>query len=168
MMKRPKITALVTTVALVAMSSAFSPAVAVEEFFGAKLRSGSETPVTLSTAGSGVFAAQLDSSETSLSFLLDYSGLEGGTVTAAHIHLGQAGITGGIVIHFCGTGGRPPCPSSGIVSFVVTAADVVAVPAQGIAAGEFAEVIRAMRKGDAYVNVHTTTFPGGEIRGQIQ
>jgi len=168
MVKRSRIAALVITVSLVAMSSVFSPALAVEEFFGAKLKPGNETPVTLSTTGSGVFAAQLDSSETSLSFLLDYSGLEGGGVTAAHIHLGQAGITGGIVIHFCGTGGRPPCPASGIVSLTVTAADVVAVPAQGIAAGEFAEVVRAMRRGETYVNVHTTTFPGGEIRGQVQ
>ena len=56
----------------------------------------------------------------------------------------------------------------GIVTGVVTAADVVAVPSVGIGAGEFAEVIRAMRKGDTYANVHTTLFPGGEIRGQIQ
>ena len=78
MMKRPKMTALVATVALVAMSSVFSPAVALEEIFAAKLRSGNEAaPVTLSTAGSGVFAAMLDGSETSLTFLLDYSGLEG-------------------------------------------------------------------------------------------
>ena len=73
------------------------------------------------------------------------------------------------MIHFCGSGGKPPCPPSpGTVSGVVTAADVVAVPTQGIAAGEFAEVIRAMRKGDTYASVHTTTFPTGEIRGQIQ
>ena len=73
------------------------------------------------------------------------------------------------MIHFCGTGGKPACPASpGFVSGVVTSTDVVAVAAQGIAAGDFAKVIRAMRKGDAYVNVHTGVFPGGEIRGQIE
>jgi hypothetical protein len=49
----------------------------------------------------------------------------------------------------------------------VTSADVVAVPAQGIAAGDLAEVIRAIRVGKGYANVHTTTYPGGEVRGQI-
>ena len=113
--------------------------------------------------------AGLGSAETSFSFALDYTNLEGGTVTGAHIHLGRPGITGGIVIHFCGSGGKPACPSSpAIVSGTVTAADVVAVASQGIAAGEFAEVVRAMRRGDTYVNVHTTTYPSGEIRGQVQ
>jgi len=133
-----------------------------------KLRSGNETTLTLSTPGSGVFGALLNSSEISLAFELFYSGLEGGTVTGAHIHLGQSGLTGGIVIHICGTGGKPACPSSpAVVSGLLTAADVVAVPTQGIGPGELGEVVRAMRKGDTYFNVHTTTFPGGEIRGQI-
>ena len=38
---------------------------------------------------------------------------------------------------------------------------------QGIAAGEFAELVRALRAGAAYANVHTTAHPGGEIRGQV-
>src|SRR5437879_2193524 len=89
---------------LLAMSSA--PALAAEEFFSAKLRGGNETPVTISTTGTGVFAAELDSGETTLNFLLAYDLLQGGNPTAAHIHLGQPGITGGIVIHLCGTGGK--------------------------------------------------------------
>jgi hypothetical protein len=169
MLKHPVMTALVTAAALLAMSGILSPAMALEEFFSAKLRAGNETPFTLSTPGSGVLGLQLDPSETSLTFLLVYSDLVGGTVIGAHIHLGQPGITGGIVIHFCGTGGKPACPASpGQVAGTVTAADVVAVPTQGIAAGDFAAVIRAMRKGDTYTNVHTTTFAGGEVRGPIQ
>ena len=39
--------------------------------------------------------------------------------------------------------------------------------AQGIAPAEFAELVRALRAGAAYANVHTTTNTGGEIRGQI-
>jgi hypothetical protein len=53
------------------------------------------------------------------------------------------------------------------VTGTLTPANVVGPTGQGIAAGEFAEVIRAIRKGSAYANVHSTKFPGGEIRGQI-
>jgi hypothetical protein len=53
------------------------------------------------------------------------------------------------------------------VSGTITPASVIGPAAQGIQAGEFAELVRALRAGAAYANVHTTTFPGGEIRGQI-
>ena len=163
-----RISTLVAFAMVLAIATSSAPALAAEEFFSAKLRGGNETPLTISTAGTGVWAAQLDSAETTLTYVLSYDALEGGTVTAAHIHLGQPGITGGIVIHFCGTGGKPACPAPpGLISATATSADVVAVPTQGIAAGEFAEVVRAMRRGDTYVNVHTTTYPGGEIRGPI-
>jgi hypothetical protein len=53
------------------------------------------------------------------------------------------------------------------VSGVITAAQVVGPSAQGIQAGEFAELVQALRAGAAYAKVHTTTFAAGEIRGQI-
>ena len=40
--------------------------------------------------------------------------------------------------------------------------------AQGIAAGEFAELVDAIRHGVTYVNVHSTKYPGGEIRAQLE
>ena len=49
----------------------------------------------------------------------------------------------------------------------IAAADVIGPAAQGIAPGEFRELVRAMRAGATYANVHSTTFPAGEIRGQI-
>ena len=49
----------------------------------------------------------------------------------------------------------------------ITAAQVLAVPAQGVTAGDFAGLVRIIRSGDAYANVHTTAHPGGEIRGQV-
>lgn len=169
MRKSLQIVTLATTVALTGMLGALAPLMAAEEFFSAKLRGGHETPVTVATGASGVWGARLDGAETSMAYELFYDAIEGGAVAAAHIHLGRPGITGGIVIHLCGTGGTAPCPASpGFVSGVLTSANVVAVAAQGIAAGDFAKVIRAMRKGDAYVNVHTGVFPGGEIRGQVE
>lgn len=169
MMQRGKIAQGVFLVVVVALALAPSPAGALEEFFVAKLRGAEETPAGVSTAATGLFGAQLDSSETVLAFALFYSGIEGGGVTAAHLHLGRPAITGGIVIHLCGSGGKPACPAPpATVSGAVSAADVAAIAGQGLAAGEFAELVRAMRKGDVYVNVHSASFAGGEIRGQIR
>ena len=39
---------------------------------------------------------------------------------------------------------------------------------QGLNTGALAELIRAIRDGVTYANVHSTMFPGGEIRGQIK
>ena len=49
-----------------------------------------------------------------------------------------------------------------------TAADVVGPAAQGIAAGEFEELVQAIRAQRTYANVHAAAFPGGEIRGQLR
>jgi hypothetical protein len=64
---------------------------------------------------------------------------------------------------------RPACPTttSGTISGRLVAADVEANPAQGIRAGDLAAGLRAMRAGATYVTIQTSTFPGGEIRGQI-
>ena len=53
------------------------------------------------------------------------------------------------------------------MSGTITAAQVIGPAGQGIQPGEFAELVKALRVGAAYANVHTTTFPAGEIRGQI-
>ena len=50
----------------------------------------------------------------------------------------------------------------------ITPADVIGPAGQGIAPGEFAEVVRAIRNGAVYANVHSTLRPGGEIRGQLR
>ena len=72
------------------------------------------------------------------------------------------------------TGHAPTCPQSGTVTGTLTAANMTALAvAQGIAAGEFAELVRAIRAGVTYANVHSAgtgvpaNFAGGEIRGQI-
>ncbi len=138
-----------------------------EGTFRARLDGGHETPA-ISTSATGEFHATLNGAGDELSYELTYSGLEGGNTLFAHVHLGQKGVAGGVMFFLCGGGGKPACPNGeGTVTGTVTAANVVGPSGQGVTAGEFDEVIRAMRHGLSYANVHTVTFPSGEIRGQI-
>ena len=124
-----------------------------------------ETPLTLSTTGHGSFRVKVRSD--GLHYVLRYEDLEA-NATAAHIHLGQQATSGGVAAFLCSGGDKPACPAQeGTVEGVIDAADVIGPAAQGIAAGELGEVIRALRKGYVYANVHTTKYPGGEIRGQV-
>jgi CHRD domain len=136
-----------------------------------------ETPSTLSTPAVGSFDARLSKDGTTLSYELSYSGLEG-NVTQAHVHFGQRALTGGISFWLCETAAAPApapvaaltpdCPTpGGSVSDEVTAAEVIGPAGQGIAVGEFGEILAAMRAGYAYANVHSSTRPTGEIRAQI-
>jgi hypothetical protein len=134
--------------------------------FGAKLRGYEETPLTINSNGTGVFTATPTSA--GFNYTLTYSGLSSNALFA-HIHFGQRATTGGVAIFLCGGGGKPICPvAGGTVTGTISASDVQAIAGQGLAAGDLASIVRAIKAGFAYVNVHTTNFPTGEIRGQIR
>jgi hypothetical protein len=143
-----------------------------QEVLTAQLRGFNENP-TLSTPGTGRFRAVIDEEAGTIEWTLSYDAL-GSAVTQAHIHFGTRWVNGGISLFFC-TNGTPPagitpqlCPAfPAQISGTFTAADVIGPAGQGIAAGEFAEVLAALRAGVTYANVHTVNFPAGEIRGQI-
>jgi hypothetical protein len=166
---------LTVTVAVFAAVFALTEPVTAQETFGARLRGFEEVP-SISTAGQGFFFATLNPAGTALDFALFYLSLQG-SVAQAHIHVGNPGVNGGIVLFFCtnlappaGVPVPPACPSAAGVNTVtgaLTASNVITQTGQGISAGDFAEAIRAMRSGFAYANVHSDQFPGGEIRGQI-
>lgn len=148
---------------LVAMASAQG-----HQSLKARLSGFQEVPA-ISTAGSGEFRAKIRPDGSSVDYTLSYQNLEAATLFA-HIHLSARGVNGGVMAFLCGGGGKPACPSNvgfNTVSGTIAPADVVGPAGQGVAAGEFAEFIRALRSGATYANVHTTLFPGGEIRGQI-
>jgi hypothetical protein len=135
--------------------------------FRASLDGYHEAPLSISTNGTGSFQAMLSPTGDELTYELQYSGLEGQVTVAAHVHIGQTGTTGGVMFFLCGGGGKPVCPNSGTVTGTVSSSDIIGPAGQGVAAGEFQEAIAAMRDGTAYANVHTTLYPSGEIRGQI-
>ncbi len=125
------------------------------------------TPAGVSSVATGSFVAAIDDVAGTVDYILSYSDLEAPALFA-HIHFGNRFTSGGVSVFLCGGGGTPACPTpSGTVTGTITAADVIGPAGQGIAAGELDELIRAIRAGVTYVNVHSTKFPSGEIRGQI-
>lgn len=159
-------------IALLAVSAiAFTQAKRIREFL-----TGYEEVPAVSTVAEGEFHARISNDSSQIDYELKYSDLEG-SVTQAHIHFGQKGVNGGISVWLCGNpsatvippAGTQVCPPSpATITGTLTAANVVGPAAQGIAAGEFAELISAIRAGKTYANVHSTKFPGGEIRSQIE
>jgi hypothetical protein len=113
--------------------------------FSASLNRGQEAPKPkgVSLLATGRFTATLSGKK--LKWTLTFKRLTG-SATAAHIHSGKRGKAGPVIVPLCG-----PCKSGMSGTAVVATA-----------------VINAIKKGDAYVNVHTAKNKGGEIRGQIR
>jgi hypothetical protein len=158
-------------------------------FSGERMRGVFEIPA-VSTTARGSFEATLDNDTDTVSYRLEFSGLQTVTgsstpaVTQAHIHFAQPFANGGITVWLCETAASPApaavaaatpdCggPTAGTITDSFNAAEVLATGnppgSQGISAGEFDELIAAMRAGLTYANVHSTGSPGGEIRAQIR
>jgi hypothetical protein len=106
-----------------------------------------------------------------IDYTLSYAGLTG--ATQSHIHSGPVGANGPPAVFLCSNtagGTVPACPATGgTVTGTLAVANLIpgAIPVGGTAAATFAQLITDIMAGFTYVNVHTTTFAGGEIRGQI-
>ncbi|MDP3581044.1 MAG: CHRD domain-containing protein [Ignavibacteria bacterium] len=114
--------------------------------FAAKVEGSQETPA-ITTAASGTGSVRLNTDGT-ISYNLTAGGL---TPTAAHFHNAAAGISGGVVKSITLTNNT----ALGIWSSVD-----VTQPLTDL-------LLRELVKGKLYMNVHTLTNPGGEIRGQV-
>ncbi|GAA1711650.1 CHRD domain-containing protein [Isoptericola hypogeus] len=130
-----------------------------------------ETPLSLSTAGNGRFEARIDTRDEEIRWTLSFADTET-TVTQAHIHFGSPSQSGGIAVFLCtnlgnGPAGTQACPAEGTVRGTIVPADVIGPAGQGLAVGDFDALVDAVRAESTYVNVHTTGFPAGEIRGHI-
>lgn len=148
-----------------------------EEQIRVPLRGFEEAPVVV-TAATGELRLTINEAAGSIAYQLTYENLEG-TVTQAHIHIGQKNVSGGIAMWLCQTAGTPapaavatitplcPDPHSGTVSGTLSAANVIGPVGQAVPANDFDDVITAIRAGKAYGNVHSTSAPGGEVRGQL-
>ena len=136
--------------------------------FKASLTGFQETP-SESTPGHGDLRLRISGNE--IRYRLHYEDFEAaeGSTLFAHIHFGQTRRSRWrqrIPLWAAATSLRAR-RLEGTIEGVIDAADVVGPAGQGIAAGEMAEFIRAIRKGYTYGNVHTTLNGAGLIRGQI-
>src|SRR5918992_2277276 len=118
--------------------------------------SGAEEVPPVETEGEG--EAKFESDGTSVDFELKWDDLST-PAFAAHIHCGgpeEAGPVG--VTLFAGA-----MDTEGEVQGTFTTPD----PGNACGWEDLADVLGAMATGGAYVNVHTTQHPGGEVRGQV-
>jgi hypothetical protein len=129
-----------------------------------------EDPKVVSTTGTGQFRARINGGE--IRYQLSYAALEG-AVQQAHIHFGGAAQSGDVSVFLCsnlgnGPAGTQACPDApATITGTIRPADVIGPAVQGIEAGEFPELVAAIRAGVTYVNVHSTLYPGGEVRAQL-
>ena len=169
-MQRGRIRLAVATGALGALALG---AVAVADSGRSEKLTGYEEVPALSTPGTGELQLAVNRGNTEVRYRLTARSLESGW-TQAHIHFENHTNNGPIVVFLCSNLGNGPagtqgCPvNGGTVSGVIRAANIGdGAAAQGLAAGEFQEFLRAVKAGATYVNVHTTGRPTGEIRSQI-
>lgn len=116
-------------------------------------------PVRTIATGNAVF--QLNSSGTRLFFKLVVRNIN--RVTEAHIHLGRKGENGPVVASLFGPSKFGISVNRGVIRGSLTRNDLVG-PLSG---RTIRDLVREIKIGNAYVNVHTVQNPDGEIRGQI-
>lgn len=134
---------------------------------------GYEEVPAVSSAAHGEFSADIDDKDQVIRYTLTLSGNFNSSILFAHIHFGQRTANGGVVTFLCGGGTKPaPCSTTQPNTGEIRPADLTSsagATAQGMAAAEWDEFVRALRAGVTYANVHSAApgQPGGEIRGQI-
>ena len=138
----------------------------------ARVEPRNEVPAVSSPA-SGRFTATIDDAAQTIDYEFTFQNLQA-NILQSHIHFAQPNVNGAIVVWLCGTStlpgpaGTQTCPQSGTITGTIRQANILTVATQGIATGEFDELVAAIRAGLTYVNIHTAQSPGSEMRGQLK
>jgi hypothetical protein len=125
------------------------------------LTPGEETPALLSGAV-GTADVSVDVTNREVTVALRVFNMPTAT-TAGHIHIGPVGVAGPVVLDFPNIPGR-----TGDFSLSFRLGQTSFRPNAAIGIASMEDVIQAIVGGNAYVNIHSTTNPAGEIRGQLR
>lgn len=159
-MKRFSLAALVAVIALLVIAGGVF---AAQMNFRAHMKTGVILPVTEDSLAQGQAIFKLSEDGSSVSYKLNVANID--KVVAAHIHrFVSKGANGPILVWLYpstspGAGSPTGRVDSTLISGSFSSANLV-----GVTWEQFLEL---MRSGDAYVNVHTTEAPAGEINGHI-
>ena len=135
--------------------------------FVAQLSSENEVadpPVISSARGLANF--QLSKDGSSISYKVIVANIS--NVSMAHIHRAPAGVNGPVVAWLYPPS-APPALIEGKFNGILAEGEITADNLVGPLAGmSLDDLLSLIQSGEAYVNVHTSQYPGGEIRGQIR
>jgi CHRD domain len=148
---RLRVLVLVAALSMVGMLAMGVPASAQGRPFSTMLTGAAEVPGPGDPDASGTASLTLNEGQGEVCFELSWAGIDG-TVVAAHIHAAPAGVAGPVVVPlFTGVALAGTDSASGCVS------------------GVSEDLIKDIRHNPEsyYVNIHSTVFPAGAVRGQL-
>jgi CHRD domain len=148
---RRRVLFLAAALGLVGMLAVGAPAYGQGRPFATTLTGAAEVPGPGDADASGTAFITLNQGQGEVCFELSWAGIDG-TVVAAHIHVGPAGVAGPVVVPL-------------LVGVALSGTD----SASGCVSGVSEELLKAIRHDpeNYYVNVHSSVFPAGAVRGQL-
>lgn len=162
-MRHRAIVAVLLALAIVATAAA--PTSAASRTYVAHLTGANERPNAVDSLAQGQAIFTVSKDGTSIEYRLIVANID--DVLMAHIHLGPADGTGGVVVWLYPSAPPPQLiegTSNGVLATgTITDSNLVG----SLSEASLSDLIEAFENGETYVNVHTNTYPGGEIRGQI-
>ncbi len=168
-----KTSRLLAALAVTVPALTFQIAQAHEAVFRADLLGASETPPA-STPATGLGTVTIDFDLLTMRVQESFSGLTG-TTTASHIHCCTTDpFTGnaGVATQLPSFSSFPTGVTSGSLDqtfdmSLASSYNPAFITAHGDVSGAFGALVVGLETGRAYLNIHSTAFPGGEIRALL-
>ena len=156
-MRRLLITAMATVFVIGVTATAQAQTVQLT----ATLTGSNEAPAPVLTGAYAIASVTLDMGTQTISWIIDVFNMPSGT-NNAHFHVGGPGLAGPTVVNVA----FPANASNDYrLTGSATAANLLVRADQGIRSWD--DFLQSLVGGQTYLNIHTTNFPGGEIRGQV-
>lgn len=115
-------------------------------------------PSAVAGTGSGLAEMAIREAQPALDLSVTVIGVS--DITQVHIHVGGATDVGPIAMNLLAT-----APPAGPFSGVLTGG--TKTPSDVVGGETFASLVAKIKSGEAYIDIHTTAYPDGAIRGQL-